>query len=45
MSGILSFANSPSEFFLDSAVSATESSLRLGFMGLPLLVTSFVGFF
>lgn len=30
----------PSEFRLDIAVSATESSLRLGFMGRPLFVTS-----
>lgn len=30
----------PSEFFLAKAVSATESSDRLAFIGLPLLVTS-----
>lgn len=30
----------PSEFFLAKAVSATESSDRLGFIGRPLLVTS-----
>lgn len=30
----------PSEFFLARAVSATESSDRLAFIGLPLLVTS-----
>lgn len=30
----------PSEFFLATAVSATESSDRLAFIGLPLLVTS-----
>lgn len=32
--------DSPSEFFLEIAVSATESSLRLAFIGRPLFVTS-----
>lgn len=32
--------NIPSEFRLDIAVSATESSLKLGFNGRPLFVTS-----
>lgn len=32
--------NIPSEFRFDIAVSATESSLKLGFIGRPLLVTS-----
>lgn len=30
----------PSEFFFEMAVSATESSLRLAFIGRPLFVTS-----